>query len=218
MQSKNNGELDYIDGRRNGDLEDYHQESIESYSRLPQSTTNPVIEATSEHREQLKQNVERRKVLSNRGKKLVNKAKPKKTAPKPKRKYNVARPETLKYITNMYMADNKVSAKKLSELFKLTLSSAYKYLEKLRAGLPLEKKERNNPRVKIIGREGADLLYQAFTQQKVRSDKQVTRILNENGIKCSRQTVQRFVTDGGMEKDGYSSLTYKVVSYRGSNA
>ena len=219
MESNPVRELEFIDGTKEIHVNAYHSQSLANYSALPRSTEHPRFESVSERAERLKRDNERTKELIELGNELRARDKETNVNTPVKRKYKKAPTQVKMYIMNAFKeSQGDINPRNIAAIYHLNEETVRKYIAKLKKGESIISSAEHKGRHKIIGDIGAKILYDAFTTNKVHSDKEAAELLASKGIKCSRQTVQKFVTDGSMEKLGYKSLTYKCVSFRGKDA
>lgn len=189
------------------------------YATLPPAKEHPVFETAKDRAKRLKEIDEETKKLVEVGTKLRKRAQATQVNGKIKREYKAISDEVRRYITNEFkVSKGDLDPKRVAQVYNLNPNTVRKYIEKLKKGESIERSTTKRGRHKIIGEAGAKILYDAYNNKAVHSDKEAAELLKQNGINCSRQTVQKFVTDGTMEKFGYHSLTVHKVSFRGKGS
>lgn len=219
MNGNSGRKIEYINGKAEILLKDYMKEANDIKRQLPKATEHLVMPDNNTLVAEMENDLRKKKDAEEVGKRVLEENTPPAPIPKVKRQYTVVSDEMRRVITNIFRnSKGKMDIAKVSKDLGIQEKTLRYYRRKLRKGESIERSKVKKGRHTEINREILADLDQIFCAKTIRSDSQASKKLKEKGINISRQTIQRVMTDGVMEKNGFTSLTMHQVYYRGNGA
>lgn len=219
MSNNSGREIEYINGKAGILLQDYVKEADDIKSRLPKATEHVAIPDNGTLVAEMKDTLEKKKKAEEIGKRVLEENSPPAPVQKVKRQYTLISDEMRRVITNIFRnSKGKMDIAKVSSDLGISEKTLRYFQRKLKKGGSIERSTVKKGRHTIITKNILADLNKMFHDRTARSDSQAAKLLQEKGIKISRQTIQRAMTDGIMEKNGFKSLTMHRVYHRGKGA
>ena len=219
MQGRPQKAIEYINGSVPSVMKEYHDEAQQLISAMPKGDSQEPMPNVEESVRQLRDKVRMEQQLIERGNELLKAQKGSKKATEAHKKYNKVSDDVKMALTREYeLNGKKIDIPRAVSLYGIKESTLRGLITKLNKGESILRKKVKTGRRCILTDAGAKLLFSLYDENKVDSDREAAKILNDDGIQISRRTVTRLMNNGFMEKHACCSLTCKRVYYRGANA
>ena len=219
MNANTCSHIEYLNGSVPIVRNDYHEEGMRLMGDLPPSIDHPTVPDVSTRVNNLRNSLQTEQNLINQGNELRREIEHPTPRPMRKEVHHLLSDDMRRSLTNIYMRNQgKVNAAECARELGLNEKTVQYYFRKLRKGESIERSVVRRGRHSVVSPECLAFIYNMFTKHLVHSDHQAANMLKQNGYAISRRTLERVLTNGTMEKNGYHSLTIQRVYYRGNSA
>lgn len=219
MNTNTCSHIEYLNGSVPILQNDYHEEGLRLMEIMPPSTSHPTLPDASTRVRDLNNALREEQNLINQGNEIRSANNRPTTQPMRKEVHHLMSDDMRRSLTNIFMRNQgNVNAAACARELGLNEKTVQYYFRKLRKGESIERSVVRRGRHSVVSPECLKFIYKLFTDQRVHSDHQATNVLRQNGYNISRRTLERVLTNGTMEKNGYHSLTVQRVYYRGTTA